>query len=123
MLANLQLLAPGQSNLATFVVWKDKDSAQVWNGTAWTTDSNANLILGATAADVNAPAAGRAYYSYPVPAGVAARNWLAIAYVQHGGSPAVGDLTGYPALGAGGADEAAANTYASTDSVFTTIDS
>jgi hypothetical protein len=88
---------PIYANANLFAVWTNRATGQAWNGSAWVTWSEADLIAGATTATANAIGSA----SFAVPAGVASVVYDVAAYQQAGESPATGDLAMAP-IAAGG---------------------
>lgn len=74
---------------AVFLVLSNPATGQVWNGTIWTTDSNANLILGA----IQGTTDQRGWVTFAIPAGIQV-TYAGEVYPRAGGSPNVTDISG-----------------------------
>lgn len=90
-------LGPSRAAINVFATINRASDLFAWNGTAWVSNTNAHLVLGALTAtsDQN----GNAVVA--IPDGVVVQ-FVILWWRQAGGSPATGDMVLASALGSGG---------------------
>lgn len=82
-------LATSYAATKAFAVWTNRDTGQIWNGTAFATDSAANAVLSPVTATFNY----RGYARFAVPASVSAINYDLVIYAYSGSNPVTTDIT------------------------------